>query len=242
MNKKKILIVIFSTILSLLLITAIGFLVYVSNYEKANSIALEALNSTNIVTVDNNSDYISFEPEEYTNGLIFYPGGKVEAEAYANLMMMLAEEGILSIIIKMPFNLAMFNINGANKVIDKYDVDNWYLSGHSLGGVFASSYLEKNTSKFGGMIYLASYTTYDLSKTNLDVLSITASNDTVINNKSYEENKKNLPINTLYKEIDGGNHSNFGDYGLQKKDGISTISSQEQKEITITAILDFICN
>ena len=41
-------------------------------------------------------------------------------------------------------------------------------------------------------------------------------------------------------KIEGGNHAQFGNYGKQKGDPDATISSDEQQNITVTAIVDFI--
>jgi hypothetical protein len=48
---------------------------------------------------------ICFEPEEPSSGLIFYPGGKVQYEAYAPLLEMMAENGILCVLVHMPGSL-----------------------------------------------------------------------------------------------------------------------------------------
>lgn len=39
----------------------------------------------------------------------------------------------------MPFKLAILNRKGANDILDRYNyIDNWYIGGHSLGGVMAA--------------------------------------------------------------------------------------------------------
>lgn len=62
----------------------------------------------------------------------------------------------------------------------------------------------------------------------------------MLNKKEYNKNITNFPVN--YKEviIEGGNHSNFGDYGFQRHDGVSSISKEEQINITKQTIMDFI--
>ena len=69
-------------------------------------------------------------------------------------------------------------------------------------------------------------------------LSIVGSLDGVL--KSYEESKKYLPSG--YKEvlIDGGNHSGFANYGEQNGDNKATISKEEQQEMTVDAIVEFV--
>ena len=80
----------------------------------------------------------------------------------------------------------------------------------------------------------------NLSDSNLKVLSITASNDKVLQWDNYEKAKKRLPDDTEYLTIVGGNHSGFGGYGKQTKDGKATISQTEQESQITLGITDFI--
>ena len=67
---------------------------------------------------------IVFEPEGATKGFIFYPGGKVEYTAYIPLMQACAEEGILCVLVEMPFNLAVLSVFGSEDRVmsrEKYE-------------------------------------------------------------------------------------------------------------------------
>lgn len=78
------------------------------------------------------------------------------------------------------------------------------------------------------MILLGSYSTANLSNTSLKVISVYGSEDDVLNQEKYEKNKKNLPADFCEYEIEGGCHSYFGMYGLQKGDGVPSIENDEQ--------------
>lgn len=104
----------------------------------------------------------------------------------------------------------------------------------------AASYLKENTDAFDGLILLGSYSTADLSQTNLEVLSVYGSEDKVLNAEKYKENLPNLPTNLTENIIDGGCHSYFGTYGAQDGDGTPTISNEEQIKITATAIAQLV--
>ena len=62
----------------------------------------------------------------------------------------------------------------------------------------------------------------------------------VLNKEEYTKNQSNFPKD--YKEviIEGGNHSQFGDYGHQKNDGIATIERRKQIEITTNEICSLV--
>lgn len=226
------------------LVLALGILGfwYLTDAYKPQQPAIEALQSTNDVTVIEGEDYISFEPKEnkYQSGLIFYQGGKVEEEAYALLMRSLAENGISVYLVRMPFNLAVFNSDAAEEVLKVHEeINNWYLSGHSLGGVMAASFAEKIPEQLEGVIFLASYPAGDFSATSIDTLSIYGTNDEVLNTEAYFEAFNVLPKGKE-EVIEGGNHAQFGNYGVQTGDGTAAISSKEQQKITVDGIVDFI--
>ena len=91
-------------------------------------------------------------------GLIFYPGGKVQETAYLPLLEQLRQNGLTCVLVRMPFRLAVFNIDAANGVYAQFPaISRWYLAGHSLGGAMASSYVEKNSDRLAGLILLGAY-------------------------------------------------------------------------------------
>jgi hypothetical protein len=87
---------------------------------------------------------------------------------------------------------------------------------------------------------LAAYSNKDLKNSNLDVLCIYGSNDGVMKMDSYNDNKKNLPEDAKEVVIEGGIHSYFGSYGLQKGDGEPTITNEDQINSTVDAITEFV--
>ena len=80
----------------------------------------------------------------------------------------------------------------------------------------------------------------DLSASDLDVLSVYGSEDTVLNAEKYNENKINLPDEFCEVVIDGGCHAYFGAYGMQEGDGEPGITCEEQTDITVKNITEFI--
>lgn len=226
----------------LIIITAIGVscAVYLNDYYRADKEAIAAFDSEGNFTkqmLEDNS--IVYVPENVKDAFIFYPGGKVEYTAYTPLMEACASEGIMCVLVEMPFNLAVFDIDAAKGIQEIYpEVENWYIGGHSLGGSMAASYVSKNSADFEGLVLLGSYSTEDLSATDLDVLTVYGSEDKVMNLEKYNKNKTNLPNDFTEIVIDGGCHAYFGIYGKQDGDGIPTISNAEQIYQTADAIAE----
>ena len=147
-------------------------------------------------------------------------------------------EGVLCVLVEMPFNLAVFDINAADGIQEQYPgIEDWYIGGHSLGGSMAASYVADHVDEYEGLILLGSYSTADLSDTDLDVLSIYGSEDKVLNREKYDENKSNLPDDFCEVVIEGGCHAYFGMYGAQDGDGTPTVSNSEQIVITVENII-----
>lgn len=182
-----------------------------------------------------------FKPENAKAGFIFYPGGKVEYISYIPLMDALARKGIMCVLLKMPFNLAVLDVDGAEGIQEMYpEIESWYIGGHSLGGSMAATYLAENVEDFDGLVLLGSYSTADLSKENIKALSVFGSEDKVMNKEKYDEYKINLPEDFTEEIIDGGCHAYFGMYGEQKGDGTPTITNTEQIQKTAEIINIFI--
>lgn len=218
-----------------------GCAIYVSDYYRADTAAIDAFSvGCNVPETNVANGVIAYGEENAECGFIFYPGGKVEYTAYAPLMRELASKGVLCVLVKMPFNLAVLDMNAADGICEKYpEVGRWYIGGHSLGGAMASCYVQDNLEQFEGLVLLGSYSSNDLSGTCLRVLSVFGSEDKVMNKEKYEECKANLPLDATEIEIQGGCHAYFGMYGAQEGDGIATITVDEQIRKTGGYIIGF---
>ena len=214
---------------------------YVNDYYRADKTAMEAFqmpsNVSRTVLADGT---VVFEPEQAEVGFIFYPGGKVEHTAYEPLLQILAAEGVLCVLVEVPLRLAILDVNAAESIAEQYqEVEDWYIGGHSLGGSAAAMYLEEHTDEFAGLILLGSYSTVDLSESDLEVLSVYGSEDNVLNKENYLNSKANLPQDFTEFVIEGGCHAYFGVYGEQAGDGTPTISNMEQIQMTVERVVEF---
>lgn len=228
--QKRIKIVIIS-ILSFVIIAVGGFLIYASDYYRADEKAKAILEKEEVVQTED--DLVVLTPNTSTDtALIFYPGAKVEYIAYLPLLEKIKDNiGITCIVVKMPFNMAIFDADAADNIIAQFpEYDNWYIAGHSMGGAMASDYASKNQDKVQGLILLGAYIYGDYPAEN--ALTVYGSFNTSVADKiDYTEN---------IVEIEGGNHAQFGNYGKQKGDLDATITSDMQQDIAIEAIKEFL--
>jgi pimeloyl-ACP methyl ester carboxylesterase len=227
------------SILLLLVIGATGFLVWANNPHQAMPVAFSSLESDSQVVVQTDP-WLVFTPtgEEPFTGLIFYPGGLVDPQAYAPCARAVAASGYLVVIPSMPLNLAVFNPNAAADIIAAYPgVTNWAIGGHSLGGSMAAAYADQNPKVIAGLILWASYPAgnNDLSEADLAVTSIYGTLDGLATPEKVLAARPLLPADTTWVEIEGGNHAQFGWYGPQDGDNQATISREEQSSQIVAA-------
>ena len=217
-------------VLLILAIMAGMFLWYVSDYYRAEDVALEVIAQGTGITARDNLTILS--PSDPTDtAIIFYPGAKVEAEAYLPLLDQLRQTGVTCILVHMPFHMAIFDANAAEDVIAQFpEIQHWYIAGHSMGGAMASQFAANHPDEVDGLILLGAYIYGDYPDEK--TLTIYGSlNQSVEDNIDYTEN---------IVEIEGGNHALFGNYGLQKGDPPGEISAEEQQAQTVAAIEAFI--
>ncbi len=203
--------------------------------------------------VDENADYIQLSVSDVDvtkSAIIFYPGGLVDPHAYISILdEFVLEDNRLVYIVKASSNLAILNSQKASQITSKInEVSGWILGGHSLGGSVACIDASKNLDAFDAIFLWASYSVDDLSESNIPIISITGSEDAILDQVRFEENKINLPTgvninetsdipyvgsrgSTLYYEIAGGNHGQFGDYGVQSGDNEASISVESQHDL-----------
>lgn len=216
-----------------LVVAAGGFLIWANDYYRADREALAVLDEGGVV--DEGGD-IALYPQDGRDGsadlgIVFYPGAKVQAEAYLPILDKLRDRGIACFLVRMPLNMAIFDMGAADSVIDAHpEISTWYIAGHSMGGGMASAFASGNPDRVEGLILLGAYVYGDYPPS--EALTIYGSlNQSVEDHLDYDEN---------IVEIDGGNHAQFGNYGHQDGDVEATISAESQQDQAVEAIAEFV--
>lgn len=230
-----------------------GFLVWASDFYHAESVALAVLEEPGVT---DKGGYFMLEPQAGEGspgcsvdpeggaadalstssneriGFVFYPGAKVQPEAYLPLMDKLRDMGISCFLVKMPLNMAIFNINAADAVMAAHpEIDEWYIGGHSMGGAMASSYAASHADEVEGLVLMGAYIYGDYP----------ASRSLTIYGTFNSDLEKSIDYTDNIVVIDGGNHAQFGNYGKQAGDPDAAISAEEQQDQTVKAVAGFIC-
>jgi dienelactone hydrolase len=176
-----------------------------------------------------------------TKGLIFYPGARVEARAYADILKPAVDAGVLVVILKTPLNLSLLDGNQARGAMaDHPEISTWTVGGHSLGGVSASSFALGNRD-VDGLLLFASYPLDSMrERSGLQVLSVSGSEDGLSTPVKIDASRELLPADTTFVEIQGGNHAFFGNYGAQPGDGEPSVDRDVAQEQISGATVAFL--
>ena len=197
--------------------------------------------ATPAVTTAEDSTSITLAPEgTATTGLVFYPGARVDAHAYQDLLRPLAAAGHLVVILKEPLGISLLDTGQARAAMDRHpEIASWAVGGHSLGGVSASSFAAANHD-VSGLLLFASYPAENMTDAQgLSVLSISGSNDGLSTPDKIAASRSLLPPTTSYATVVGGVHAFFGDYGEQPGDGEPGITREQAQQQIVAESLRF---
>lgn len=238
------------TALVLLILLALGLVaavIWVNDVAQPLPEALAALQSDAAVMVKE-ADWIEFAPAASevgsarpTTGFIFYPGGKVDARAYAPPARELAAQGYFVAITPMPLNLAIISPERAAAVIAAHpEIKHWVIGGHSLGGTTAAIFANRQPQAVQGVVFWAAYPPDSDSlagRDDLHVTSIYGTLDGLATPAKIAATAPLLPPGAQMVAIEGGNHAQFGWYGEQAGDNPATITREEQQQQVVAATL-----
>ncbi len=229
----------------LILLVFAGFSIWAYTPAQPMTEALNALHSGPEVSIMSHPGWIEFSPAaiKSSQGLILYPGGRVDYRAYAPLANRIASQGYLVILTQMPFNLAVTQPAKALQVIEAYpSIQNWSIGGHSLGGAMAANFVRNHPGLVRGLVLWAAYPAESDSLVNqpVQVISIYGTQDGLATVEKTQNSRRLLPETTRFVAIEGGNHAQFGDYGEQSGDQPALISWREQQELIVRSTVQFL--
>lgn len=207
--------------------------------------AVAAAQSDDLVAVTD-SPWLTFTPAQTVpeTGFVFYPGGRIDPRGYSTLMRAIAEQGYLVIIPTMPINMAIFDSNAADEIIAAHpEIEHWVVGGHSVGGTAAALYVSAHPGQIDGLAIWSSYPADNSNLSNLDIPTTVmyGGNETGVTDESVGARKHLLPPATQYIKIEGGDHHQFGAYGLTSQDeNLATASRAEQHAQILSAMLELL--
>src|SRR5262245_50284267 len=182
------------------------FFLWMANSFRAQGFDKSVLESDSKITITETSHFLSFRPNAspQPTGLILFPGGMVQPEAYAPLARTIAEQGYAVFIVKLPWGSAplesqqtsvmerALEIMKSNKT-----VEHWLVGGHSRGAAIASRFALSHGDAFDGLLLIGTShpkePAFDLSASTLQVTKVYTSNDGLASLEEVVANAMYLP-------------------------------------------------
>ncbi len=202
------------------------------------------LDSTSDLAVENTDHFYSFTPtSSFRNVMVFFPGAMVDPKAYVPLCRNIAKGNVQVYLLKMPWRQATKGYEMPIELKLMADSTKAYtLAGHSQGAKMAAQFVHENPGLVDKLVLIGTThpRDYSLANQSIAVMKIYGSHDGVASESDINKNRDKLPKNTMYIKIAGGNHAQFGYYGCQLGDNKAAISREEQQQMTLKAIEDFL--
>ncbi|GAB3725369.1 alpha/beta hydrolase [Nocardiopsis nanhaiensis] len=236
-------------VLVVLVIAAVAFVAWGLNAYRAEPDPLARAAADPAVNVERGDDAVVITPAEEASGtgVVFYPGARVEADAYvASWAPVVGATGVTVVLPDLRLNLAVLDVDRADSAVEEApEVSEWYLGGHSMGGAMSALHLGDDDAedRWKGLILWASYATEDAGladRDDLRVLSVSGDLDPLVAPDDVEVWRVNLPTDAAVVAVEGMNHSQFGAYGEQPSDNEPELTDEQAHEALAEATSAFL--
>lgn len=219
---------------------------------QAHGVDDRLLESSPSMAVTTHSDMLTFMPstvDASAPALVFVPGGAVDPHAYVPLVRRIADSGVPTALVRLPWRMAFSETAQAetwSRVLRAHThlgaSRPLVLAGHSRGAALSGGFAWSHGASLAGLIMIGTThpRDHDLSRLSTPILKIAATRDCVADLEATQANARNLPSSTTWTVIEGGNHAQFGYYGSQLGDCSATITREDQQAQTLDAIVGWL--
>lgn len=230
---------------ALFVLAVVGFVIWANLTYSAEPGPLASVAHDERVEVAERDGAVVMTPSQgvEASGLIFFAGAKVEPEAYQATFRETVAAGRTVVIVQSFLNLPLFETRPLSDFTGLApEVDTWAVGGHSMGGVKACMFAESEPDDVAALVLFASYCADDAlaGRDDLDVLSLSATNDGLATPAKIGASVADLPADTRFEAIEGAVHAQFGAYGEQPGDGRPTISDDQARAKITEALEDLL--
>jgi pimeloyl-ACP methyl ester carboxylesterase len=183
-------------------------------------------------------------PREGSRALLFFPGGLVDARAYAPLLHAVAAAGHRAVLVRTPWRGA-FGMAEDAAVLQRARQrihalgGRWAVGGHSRGGKAAAAFARAYPGDVDALVLLGTSHPRDFSLADAPfaVVQVLGDHDPIASPARARANGHNLPAATSRIVLRGANHSQFGDYGFQPGDRFAALPRAAQRRRIADALL-----
>ncbi|MFW2404865.1 MAG: alpha/beta hydrolase [Gammaproteobacteria bacterium] len=162
-------------------------------------------------------------------GIVIMHGALIKPMSYASSAAYFARRGYLVVLPYGGFwRLPVNAVNDTAKRLSQLDADQWFLIGHSMGGLASLELLRESRVDVRAVALWGSGIPFDFKGVSTPLLFLWGDRDGILNAERLEGAKGRLPRATRYVTLAGGNHRNFAMYTHQFFDNDGPLYWREQ--------------
>lgn len=161
-------------------------------------------------------------------GLLIMHGAVIKPMSYANTAAFFARRGYTVYLPYGPGRMSIAAIDTTASRIPGFGLEDWYLIGHSMGGMASLSVARLLPGYFRAGALWATAMPEDFSELSLPLLFLWGDQDGLLGPERYATARGRLPETTEFVTVEGANHRDFAMYSHQYFDGPGELGWQAQ--------------
>lgn len=192
------------------------------------------------VTAGDDGSFVFRPARPDGRGIVIMHGALIRPKSYANTAAFFARRGYT---VLLPYGgwlrLPISAVDRTVARLAEFDVDRWYLIGHSLGGMASLELLRAGANDVHAVAIWGSGMPFDYTDIKTPMLFLWGDDDGILPDERLQSVKDNLPAGTRYVTVEGGNHRNFAMYSHQFFDNDGSLDWREQTALANEQTLEF---
>ena len=162
------------------------------------------------------------------HGLLIMHGALIKPLSYAQTAAFFARQGYTVFVPTGAARLSIAAVDDAAARLASFDVRDWVLIGHSMGGFAGLELVTQHQPPVRAIALWACAMPGDFSSVSLPMLFIRGDRDGLLPPERFADARSKLPVTVQYVNLPGGNHRGFALYSHQFFDGVATMGPAEQ--------------
>jgi pimeloyl-ACP methyl ester carboxylesterase len=149
------------------------------------------------------------------HGLLIMHGALIKPKSYAKTAAFFARRGYTVLLPYGMVRLSITAVDGAAERMKDFAVRDWFVIGHSMGGMAGLMLVERHRPNVTAVALWAASQPSDFSDLSLPILFLWGDTDGLLGPERFAAGKANLPATVEYVTVVGGNHQDFAMYSHQ---------------------------
>jgi len=165
-------------------------------------------------------------------GIVIMHGALIKPQSYAATAAYFARLGYTVFLPHGGFwRLPINAVESTTARLEDFGIDDWYLIGHSMGGLAALELLRQPAVDVRAVALWGAGMPFDFTDVDAPLLFLWGDDDGILPADRFATVQANLPVDTRYITIEGGNHRNFAMYSHQFFDNEGRLDWRKQTGI-----------